>query len=1507
MTNFGTGSNTLVLNLQQFAFNVTVAPNVSNTQQTDITLTDTGTGHSVTINTTSAQVVSFTGVNNNDNLTVQSGTGDSTARIQNSPGTFTDEVIASDLQPRIQFGAPSFRSFNSFTYTAAPSTFGTNVVTFATQNLESTATYNVSLDNLDTLIIEGDDAVNDSYTITRPAAGQVQVTDTTPAPTVAVTLSKLGGGSPPSVIVKGLGGNDQLNINVGAAVGSDVIPNPITFDGGAGNDLVDVFGASPTAVDNVTHTPGPNLAEGHLRYDNASGTQLMNIDFYNTEAAVDLVAATKLTAKGTDAANAINYSAVQIIGAGGRVSVDSLAPIEFSNKTNLIINALGGGDTININNQAGRPPGLVGITIDGGDPTSGSDTLIINGISGGMSGTTSDELVVTPTATGSGTVAESASAGATSQTKFAPLSFINLEHLILVGQSADLDQITVAGTSVNDTFDISQGPTPDSSSITGFSSSFSFVPVQFSGFTTLNLNGNDGSDSFKIVPSPAATINVFGGNPTPPASPGDSLSVNTTGTTGFSLSNSNTPSGQTGSFTFSNRMPVNFQQIETLSPLVVSPTTINAFEGVPLNNVTVATFNAGAIAASNFSATINWGDGTASSSGVIASNGSGAFTVKGSHTYLEEGSYNILVKVTDLVFGTTQEVTSTAIVADAPLVVAPLSAGANQTFSGVGGNNTSVTPGTANKALTDFETAIGGVNNGANPPPQATGFRVINWDAVALDGTDFGGNTTVIVPNNTVGIPTNRFQARGVSFDRVHAVSGDGFVTANPGVAGQFPAFSPTRTFSSFNNNVINVKFVLPSTANTPPIQAVSRGFGAIFLDVETPNTTSIELFSNGTSLGKFFVPVGTSGQAEFFGVLFQNPVVTNVRIELGNATLFSFDGTTVTSGPADNPGGGVDLAVTDDFAYAEPTAVSTGININAIAGAPVTARVASFTDTDPNGQLSDYTATIDWGDSTTSAGTITPNASGGLDVTGTHTYVATGTFTVTTSIRDTGGSSISAKSTATVSGQPSLSIGNATVIEGNSGSTNAAFTVTLSAASTQAVTVDYVTSDGTATAPSDYDAQSGTLVFTPGQTTKTINIAVKGDTLPELNETFFVTLFNPVNATIATAQGTGTITDDDESGTVQFGAATATVAENAGNVSITVTRGGDTSGATSVNYETSDITAQQKSDYIFGSGVINFGAGETSKTIQILLVNDVYVEGPETFKITLNSPSGNFIIGAQNSIAVTITDDDSVAPTTNPIDDANFFVRQQYLDFLNREPDASGLAFWSGKITACGSNAACINQQRVLVSAAFFQSAEFQDTGGFVIRVYKAAFDGNTGIRPNYLEFMRDRGKIVVGSGQDASKTAFVNNFITRPEFLLAFPLSFTPQQYVDALNANTGNSLTQGERDALVNGLINSTETRATVLQKVADNALFKQRQTNSAFVQMEYYGYLRRDLDLSGFNFWLNILNTTGNFRSMVCAFINSAEYQQRFSPVVTHNDSGCGAVFADLVNGNAPSEP
>ena len=375
-------------------------------------------------------------------------------------------------------------------------------------------------------------------------------------------------------------------------------------------------------------------------------------------------------------------------------------------------------------------------------------------------------------------------------------------------------------------------------------------------------------------------------------------------------------------------------------------------------------------------------------------------------------------------------INSTLNATDVPLSPGnPVTIGTLTFFTGVGGNNTSVTPGTANAAMAAFEAAIGGANNGANPPPQPNGFRTINWDGVLLDGTDFGGITIVISPNHVVGIPLNRFQERGVFFDEIYAVSGPAsatdpstFTTVNPTVTNLFPAFSSTKTFAMFNDNGIGFRFVLASVHTTSQEFAATRGFGAIFRNVSIANTTSIEYFNGARSLGKSFVPFGTQGQAEFLGVLFANPIVTSVQITCGTDVLFSFNGTTFSSNSINNPPGGHNLVVTDDFVYAEP-AVATNAQpaIAATTGSPFNGLVATFSDLDPNGNARNFTATIDWGDGHFSPGTIAANSSGGFNVNGANTYSAGGTFPVTVKIADLEGEALTIQNTAAVTGAGQL------------------------------------------------------------------------------------------------------------------------------------------------------------------------------------------------------------------------------------------------------------------------------------------------------------------------------------------------------------------------------------------------------------------------------------------------------------------------------------------------------
>ena len=270
--------------------------------------------------------------------------------------------------------------------------------------------------------------------------------------------------------------------------------------------------------------------------------------------------------------------------------------------------------------------------------------------------------------------------------------------------------------------------------------------------------------------------------------------------------------------------------------------------------------------------------------------------------------------------------------------------------------------------------------------------------------------------------------------------------------------------------------------------------------------------------------------------------------------------------------------------------------------------------------------------------------------------------------------------------------------------------------------------------------------------------------------------------------------------------------------------------------------------------------------------------------------------------------------PGTNipiTINDSDFFVNQQYVDFLNRFPDQSGFNFWVNEITSCNGNASCIAGQRDNVSGAFFLSIEHQETGFLVERMYKAAYgeaqaqstlDGNNHSllvpivrRSEFLpDSMQMSNGVVIGKpGWEAllaaNKAAFANDFVSRARFTAAFPLSMTPDQFVDTLNANAGNPLSSSERSSLVAQLTAGTMTRAQVVRAVAEDSDLATAEKNKAFVLMQYLGYLRRDpntgpdTDYTGYEYWLQKLNNHGgdfHAAQMVRSFIVSGEYLNRF---------------------------
>jgi hypothetical protein len=553
--------------------------------------------------------------------------------------------------------------------------------------------------------------------------------------------------------------------------------------------------------------------------------------------------------------------------------------------------------------------------------------------------------------------------------------------------------------------------------------------------------------------------------------------------------------------------------------------------------------------------------------------------------------------------------------------------------------------------------------------------------------------------------------------------------------------------------------------------------------------------------------------------------------------------------------------------------------------------------------------------------------------------------------------------------------------------------------------TVKLTTSNGTATAGADYVPRSETLAFAPGETSKTVTVQIVNDQVPESSETLSLTLSDPTGDSMLGNQSSATLTiGDDDTQTVQFSSVGTSVVESEGSVLVTVTRTGATALATSVDYATADGTASQRTDYIAAYGRLTFAPGETTKSFRVFIINDSFVEPDDKFIITLSNLRGtNATLGSPATFEVRILSDDISSQAPNPIDESQSFVRQHYLDFLNREPDPAGFQFWTNEIESCGQNAQCREVKRIHVSAAFFLSIEFQETGFLAYLSNKVAF----GTRPTYVQFLREvqalQKDFVFGQAGapavlEANKRAYFDEFVARPAFVAKFG-AMSNGDYVDALLAEgrlapsvgniflaqlRGASPTQtglfilrrdpnatspvvnvslqlsglsspvtavhihgpvtsgaaaapilhvlpagefadyrltllneqinflnggllsvdvhtqnnpgGEisaqipparfrRDVLVGALDNQMLTRAQVLRIVAESEELRRDEFNRAFVLMQYFGYLRRDPDQDGYDFWLNKLNSfNGDFirAEMVKAFISSSEYRQRFGP-------------------------
>jgi hypothetical protein len=230
----------------------------------------------------------------------------------------------------------------------------------------------------------------------------------------------------------------------------------------------------------------------------------------------------------------------------------------------------------------------------------------------------------------------------------------------------------------------------------------------------------------------------------------------------------------------------------------------------------------------------------------------------------------------------------------------------------------------------------------------------------------------------------------------------------------------------------------------------------------------------------------------------------------------------------------------------------------------------------------------------------------------------------------------------------PSLAVSDALVTEGDSGTKNALFTVSLSAASAGPVTVDYATADGSAKTPGDYTATTGTLTFAAGELSKQVAVVVVGDTLDELHETYSLDLSNPVGATLGDARGAGTILDNDPQ--VSLSVDDVSAPEGGQTATFTLSLSRESGKIVTVDYATGDGTAAAPSDYASRSGTIIFMAGETSKTVSVALVQEAVVEPDETFSLALSRAINATLSDGQG--VATIVDDDAAPPPPPPGDE---------------------------------------------------------------------------------------------------------------------------------------------------------------------------------------------------------------------------------------------------------------
>ena len=588
------------------------------------------------------------------------------------------------------------------------------------------------------------------------------------------------------------------------------------------------------------------------------------------------------------------------------------------------------------------------------------------------------------------------------------------------------------------------------------------------------------------------------------------------------------------------------------------------------------------------------------------------------------------------------------------------------------GGTVTFPPGTTTKTITVL------VNTDFVPEPDETFFVNLSNPTIATIATGQGTGTIV----NDDFPPTININN----------------VTHNEGNTGT-TSYTFNVVLSSVTGVTVTVNYATADGTATAPSDYTAASGTLTFPPLN--NTQTVTVLVNGDTLVE---------PNEAFVVNLSSP--TNATIATGQGTGF----------------------ITNDDTY--PT-----ISINNVSQNEGNAGTTNFSFTASLSQSPAQAVTVDYAtaDGTATAGSDYVATSGTLTfpvgvstqtitvlVNGDTTAESNETFVVNLS-NPTNATILTAQGTGTIvndDAAPTVSIDNVSQNEGNTGTTAFTFTASLSAVSGQTVTVNYATADGTAIAPSDYTAASGTLTFAPGTSTQTVTVLVNGDTLAEPNETFVVNLSNPTNATILTGQGTGTIVNDDGVPLISIN----NVSQNEGNTGTTsftfnVTLAPASGQTVTVNYATADGTAIAPSDYTAASGTLTFAPGTTTKTATVLVNGDIANEPNENFTVNLSSPT-NAAIGTGQGIGTIVNDDATPTLSIDNVSQNEGNTGTTAFDFTVSLSAASGQPVTVNYATADGTATAPSDYTAALSTLSF--------APGTITQTVTVLVNGDTVVEPN-------------------------------------------------------------------------------------------------------------------------------------------------------------------------------